>query len=200
MIAIRRNRGFTLFEMVVAVGIFMVMGAIAYPGLTHLAKTGQWVGEANRQISELQFAVAFLSRDWMQVSPRKIRNRYGDEESNILIEDNIITFTRGGRSNLLQQKRSNLQRVRYRLDDNKLLREHWLSLDQGIEEEPFVTVVLQEVESFEVSFIDSSEKKIENWPTIGTFGTGSPVALTINFELAGIGSIRRIMEIPGGAI
>lgn len=200
MKAISNIHGFTLFEMVVAVGIFMVMGAIAYPGLTQLAKTGQAVGESNQRISELQFAVSYLSRDWTQVSDRKIRNRYGDEESNILIEDNSITFTRGGRSNLLQQKRSRLQRVRYRLFEKKLTREHWLSLDQGIEEDPFATVLLNNVETFEVFFIDGSEKRIETWPAAEIVGTGNPVALGFSITLDNFGQINRILEITDGAL
>ena len=194
------QHGFTLFEMVVAVAIFAVMGAIAYPGLSEMAKTGQVVGESNRRISDLQFAVAYLSRDWLQVSKRKIRNRYGDEESNILIEENTITFTRAGRSNLLQQKRSRLQRVRYSLLDKKLIRQHWLSLDQGIAEEPFTTVLLGNVEAFEVNFIDGSEKKIENWPAIESFGTGTPIALSFTLDLDYLGEIRRILEIPDGIL
>ena len=195
-----KRRGFTLFEMVIAVAIFMVMGAIAYPGLTHMAKTGQIIGEANQRISELQFAITYLTRDWMQVSPRKIRNRYGDEESNIVIEDNRITFTRGGRSNLTGQLRSQLQRVQYRLVDRALVREHWLSLDQGIEEEPFSSILLRDVESFEIHMIDSSEKKIETWPTLASVGVGSPIALSFNIEMTEMGTIRRILEIPDGAL
>ena len=193
-------RGFTLFEMVIAIAIFMVMGAIAYPGLTHMAKTGQIIGEANQRISELQFAVTYLSRDWMQVSPRKVRNRFGDEESNVLIEDNRITFTRGGRSNLTGQLRSQLQRVQYRLVDRALVREHWLSLDQGIGEEPFASVLLRDVESFEIHLIDSSEKKIETWPTVASVGSGTPIALSFTLDIAKMGTIKRILEIPGGTL
>ena len=196
----RNQTGFTLFELVIAVAIFMVMGAIAYPGLTNMARTGNIIGETNQQLSELQFAVTYLSRDWIQVSPRKVRNRYGDEESNVVIENNRITFTRGGRSNLTGQKRSQLQRVQYRLVDNTLVREHWLSLDQGIEEDPFASVLLRDVESFEIHLIDSNEKKIETWPTISSVGFGSPIALSFTLEIAKMGAINRILEIPGGAL
>ncbi len=196
----RLCKGFTLFEMVIAVAIFMVMGAIAYPGLTHMAKTGQVIGESNQRMSELQFAVTYLSRDWMQVSPRKIRNRYGDEESNIVIADNSIAFTRAGLSNLTQQTRSQLQRVQYKLQDKKLVREHWLSLDQGIAEEPFATVLINGVDSFTIHLIDSDEKEIENWPTVGASGTGAPIALRFVLEMDDIGKIRRILEIPAGVL
>ena len=166
-----KQTGFTLFEMVVAVGIFAVMGTIAYPGLTQMAKTGQAVSESNLRISELQFAVAYINRDWLQVSPRKIRNRYGDEESNILIENNSITFTRGGRSNLLQQKRSSLQRVTYNLVGKNLTRQHWLSLDQGVGEEAFSTVLLKNVSGFEIGFIDRGTGISKGGHHTGTFRT-----------------------------
>ena len=196
----QQQLAFTLFEMVVAVAIFAVMGAIAYPGLSEMAKTGQIVSESNQRISDLQFAVSYLNRDWLQVSRRKIRNRYGDEESNVMIEENTITFTRAGRSNLLQQNRSSLQRVRYSLLEKKLIRQHWLSLDQGIAEEPFTTVLLNDIEAFEINFIDGSEKKIENWPAIESVGTGKPIALSFVLELEGLGQIQRILEIPDGVI
>ncbi len=200
MIKAFKQQAFTLFEMVVAVAIFAVMGAIAFPGISQLAKTGHALGESNQRISDLQFAVTYFTLDWMQVSSRKVRNRYGSEEHNILIEDNTITFTRGGRSNLLQQKRSRLQRVRYSLIEGELVREHWQSLDQGIAEEPLKSVLLKNIEDFQVSFIDSSEKKIENWPTIGIVGTGSPIALLFEVELSGFGTVQRILEVSGGVI
>lgn len=200
MITGLKQAGFTLFEMVVAVGIFAVMGAIAYPGLTQMAKTGQAVSESNLRISELQFAVAYINRDWLQVSPRKIRNRYGDEESNILIENNSITFTRGGRSNLLQQKRSSLQRVTYSLVGKNLTRQHWLSLDQGVGEEAFSTVLLKNVNDFEIGFIDSSEKIIETWPAIQGIASQKPIALSFSIELDGFGLINRILEVPEGVL
>lgn len=195
-----KQAGFTLFEMVVAVGVFAVMGAIAYPGLTQMAKTGQAVSESNLRISELQFAVAYFNRDWLQVSPRKIRNRYGDEESNILIENNSITFTRGGRSNLLQQKRSSLQRVTYSLVGKNLTRQHWLSLDQGVGEEAFSTVLLKNVEGFEIGFIDSSEKIIETWPASQGIASQKPIALSFSIELDSFGLINRILEVPEGVL
>ncbi len=58
--------------------------------------TGACLAEANNRLSDLQFAVAYFNRDWTQVSPRKIRNQYGDEENNVVISDAGITFARSG--------------------------------------------------------------------------------------------------------
>ena len=193
--------GFTLLEMIVAVAIFAVMASIAYSGLNHTIKTGNQVNESNQRLSELQFALSYFSRDWLQVSSRKVRNQYGDEESNILIEDNSISFTRSGWSNLLQRKRSNLQRVQYLVLDNKLVRRHWLSLDQGIGEEPFESVMLHNVNTLEISFLDAAEKAIESWPNeLIQDGSSAPIALKIGVEIASLGKTWRYLEIPDGAL
>ena len=194
---INLNRGFTLFEMVIAVAIFMVMGAIAYPSLTQVVKTGQAMNEFNQSLSELQFAVTYFSRDWVQLSSRKIRNRYGDEEHQVVINDNSIAFTRDGYSNLTQQSRAQLQRVRYRLVDKKLIREHWLSLDQGITEEPYMRVLLNEVEAFEVHLMDADGQAINTWPASGGSDTENPIALKLMIDSPHIGQIHRILEVPG---
>jgi len=195
-----RIRGFTLLEMIVAVAIFAVMAGIAYGGLNQTIKTGSQVGESNQRLSELQFALSYFSRDWLQVSPRKIRNQYGDEESNIVIADNSVTFTRSGWSNLLQLKRSNLQRVQYLLIENELVRRHWLSLDQGIGEEPFDSVLLHNVDSFEIILIDASEKAIETWPNELERNAEQPVALKIGLKIAQLGEIWRYLEISDGTL
>jgi general secretion pathway protein J len=195
-----RNQGFTLLEMLVAVAIFAVMAGIAYSSLNQTVKIGNQVSEAGHRLSELQFALSYFNRDWMQVSPRKIRNQYGDTENQIVLADNSISFTRSGWGNLLQHKRSELQRVQYQLVDNKLLRRHWRSLDQGIGEEPLTTVILSAVESFEIQFIDAEEQPINRWPDEVTQGLGEPIALIMVVNLDKFGEIRRILEVPDGVL
>lgn len=194
------NSGFTLIEMIIAVAISVVMMAIGYTGLNHTIKTASQVSEVNLRLSELQFGLAYFNQDWMQVSPRKIRNQYGDEENNIVIENNSIVFTRSGWTNLLQNRRSELQRVQYLVIDRNLVRRHWRSLDQGIGEEPLATVLIHEVESFEVNFINAAEVEIPDWPNEATQNVGKPIALKITLELARMGEIRRILEIPSGLL
>jgi general secretion pathway protein J len=195
-----RNRGFTLLEMVVAVAIFAIMAAIAYTGLNHTIRVGNQVGESNQRLSELQFALSYFSSDWLQVSPRKVRNQYGDEENNIIIADNSVSFTRSGWANLLKRKRSNLQRVQYLLIDNKLVRRHWLSLDQGIGEEPLESVLLHNVNALEVQLVDASEKAIDAWPEDLVRDERQPIALKFGVEISQLGKTWRYLEIPNGAL
>jgi general secretion pathway protein J len=196
----RRSRGFTLFEMLIAVSIFAIIGVVAFGGLGQMTRTGQAVADANNRLSDLQFAVVYFSRDWTQVSTRKIRNQYGDEESNIIIDDGVITFTRSGWSNLLGQKRSTLQRVQYLVIENQLIRRHWRSLDQGIAELPLQAVLLDDVESLEVEFLDAEEKPIRVWPGDSELDGGRPIVLAFRLELTDIGEITRILELPDGVL
>jgi general secretion pathway protein J len=195
-------QGFTLIEMVIAVAIFAVMMVIAFPGLTHIAKVGDQVGQANSRLSELQFALTYLNRDWTQVSSRKILDQYGDEKSHIVIEDNSISFTHSGWSNLLQQKRSELQRVQYLVKENQLIRQYWVSLDQVPAEEPVSTVLIDDVEFFAIFFIDSAEQPIEQWPLAvqDQQRVDKPIALKVEIDVSQFGKVHRIMEIPDGVL
>jgi general secretion pathway protein J len=188
--------------MVIAVSIFALMGVIAFGGLGQMTRTGQAVADANDRLSDLQFAVVYFNREWIQVSPRKIRNQYGDEEPNIVIDDNVITFTRSGWSNLLGQRRSTLQRVQYLLLDNKFVRRHWRSLDQGIAEQPIQMVLLENVESMEVEFQDGQGKSIADWPRGpgSDSDSGEPIMLMFRLELPDMGEITRLLEVPRGVI
>ena len=196
----RRQSAFTLFEMLIAVSIFALMGVVAFSSLGQMTRGGQAVADANDRLSDIQFTVVYFVRDWTQVSPRKIRNQYGDEESNIVINDGIITFTRGGWSNLLGHQRSDLQRVQYLVINNRLVRRHWRSLDQGIGEEPLTVVLLDGVESMDVAFLDALEKPVPVWPAETELENGNPIALVLQLDLTGIGEIRRVLEVPSGAI
>lgn len=196
----KRCRGFTLFEMVIAVSIFAIMGVVAFGGLGQMTRTGQAVADANERLSNMQFAVAYFNRDWTQVSPRKVRNQYGDEEHNIVISDAAITFTRSGWSNLLGHKRSTLQRVQYLQIDDQLVRRHWRSLDQRVGEEPLQTVLLDDIEGVEIEFVDALGKPIRTWPMELGSNTGAPIVLAFRLDLVGIGEITRLLEIPDGVL
>jgi general secretion pathway protein J len=195
-------QGFTLIEMVIAVAIFAVMMVIAFPGLTHIAKVGDQVGQSNRRLSELQFALTYLNRDWTQVSSRKILDQYGDEKAHIVIEGNSISFTHSGWSNLLQRKRSELQRVQYLLKENQLIRQYWVSLDQAPAEEPISTILIDDVEFFEIYLIDKDEQRIEGWSFAeqDQQGVDKPIALRVEIEVKHFGQVHRIMEVPEGVL
>jgi general secretion pathway protein J len=197
---IRSPNGFTLFEIMVAVAIFSFIAVLAMPALTDMMKKRDAISTSNKQISALQFAIGYFERDWSQVSTRNIRDRYGSVENNIVIAENSVKFTRSGYSNLLGVKRSDLQRVEYHVEDNNLVRKHWKSLDQGVGEEPFVQILLEEINQFEVGLKTADDKLIDTWPNELSDRTGAPIAFSLVINLRGLGEIERILEIPNGVL
>jgi len=147
------QRGFTLFEILIAVSIFAVIGTIAMTSLIQVGRTGERVTQQQQLLSDIQFTLGYFGKDWSQMIDRKVRDQYGDVQSQLQLNENGLRFTRQGWSNLLQQKRSNLQRVEYRLQDNTLQRRFWPQLDQGYSEVAVEQDLLGDVEKFEVKLL-----------------------------------------------
>jgi len=191
------QRGFTLFEILIAVSIFAVIGTIAMTSLIQVGRTGERVTQQQQLLSDIQFTLGYFGKDWSQMIDRKVRDQYGDVQSQLQLNENGLRFTRQGWSNLLQQKRSNLQRVEYRLQDNTLQRRFWPQLDQGYSEVAVEQDLLGDVEKFEVKLLTGGKDSIDHWPK-NTQDTTSkkPIALQITLVVKGFGEIHRIYELP----
>jgi general secretion pathway protein J len=188
--------GFTLFEVLIAVSIFALIGTIAMTNLIQVGRAGERISNAQQRLSDIQFAMAYMAKDMTQLINRKVRDQYGDEQGQFVLSENVLQFTHSGWANLLQQTRSQLQRVAYRLDDEKLWREYWLQLDQGYSEQRVKQALLDGVDKFEVRLITSGDDKLEAWPAEeGTDPNIQPVAVEISMEVKDFGLVSRVFEV-----
>ena len=189
--------GFTLFEVLIAVSIFAVIGTIAMTNLIQVGRAGERISNAQQRLSDIQFAMGYMGKDLSQLINRKVRDQYGDEQDQFMLNDNVLQFTHNGWANLLQQTRSQLQRVAYRLDDNKLMREYVLQLDQGYSEQQVKQALLDDVEDFEVRLITTDTEKMDAWPVDdGTTTSLIPVAVEVSLNVKGFGLVTRVFEVP----
>ncbi len=188
--------GFTLFEVLIAVSIFALISTIAMTNLIQVGRAGERISNAQQRLSDIQFAMAYMAKDMTQMINRKVRDQYGDEQNQFVLSDNVLQFTHTGWANLLQQTRSQLQRVAYRLEDEKLLREYWLQLDQGYTSKPIQQSLLDGVEKFEVRLITTGNDKLEAWPPdVGAASTSPPVAVEVSIEMKDFGLVSRVYEV-----
>jgi general secretion pathway protein J len=188
--------GFTLFEVLIAVSIFALIGTIAMTNLIQVGRAGERISNAQQRLSDIQFAMAYMAKDMTQLINRKVRDQYGDEQGQFVLSENVLQFTHSGWANLLQQTRSQLQRVAYRLDDEKLWREYWLQLDQGYSEQRVKQALLDGVDKFEVRLITTGDDKLETWPAEeGTDPNIQPVAVEISMEVKDFGLVSRVFEV-----
>ncbi|MDH5257088.1 MAG: type II secretion system minor pseudopilin GspJ, partial [Gammaproteobacteria bacterium] len=104
-------------------------------------------------------------------------------------------------TNPLQLTRSQLQRVAYRFEDNKLIRVSWKMLDQDFTQEPESRELLDKVERVDIRYFDQNAQPQEQWPS--GFGENDntilPKAVEFKVTFEDLGEIRRLFSVTPGA-
>ena len=77
----RRPRGFTLLELLVALFIAALMFAMGYGTLRQAITTHGSLKERQARLLELETAMRVLEQDFVQLTPRPVRQPIGDEPS-----------------------------------------------------------------------------------------------------------------------
>lgn len=198
-------RGFTLLELLVAVAVFAVLSAMAYGGLRNVIDNSRQTDVSMQRLQQVQLAMLHISRDFTQLSQRSIRDEYGNNQNYIITGDGgdiFIEFTRGGRRNPAELLRSHLQRVAYKLEENKLSRLHWPQLDRTQEMQPYESILLEDVETAAIRFLDSNDEWHDEWPPLdssgATGGGGSSLAaIEFTLELQDWGELVRLFRMTG---
>ncbi len=208
---IRKNTGFTLLELLVAMVIFAVMSVMAYGGLRNVIDNSDASKQSLQRLQAVQRAIRILNRDFSQLRPRPVRDAYGQRQLPLLADnarENRVEFTRGGRVNPANLKRSSLLRVAYRVEDNRLYRLQWPFLDAAPGTEPATVAILENISEMRLRFLDAQGDWHGVWPplnaqpvsTAGTTGepavaTGQPSAIELVLNLEDWGEIRRLYVI-----
>ena len=200
-----RARGFTLLEVLIAVAIFVIVGALAMGGYNELVKQSDIVEASNKRSRQVQSAIQRLVQDFATLEPRPVREPLGESFRPALRADarseELAELTHSGWSNPAGMPRSTLQRVIYRVEDKKLVREYWYVLDRTMSGEPASAVVLNDVERATFRFLDNNRRWHEQWPPIGYSAPDvlrvRPIAVEITLELEDWGEIKRLVEVAG---
>lgn len=194
----RAQSGFTLIELLVVVLIFSIFALMAYGGLDVVLKSRVQVESALARTAALQKAYARLRDDFQQVRNRPARDAFGDPQPPLRLErataSERVEFTRSGWRNPLYLPRASLERVSYRIDDGKLLRESFRVLDQAQDSKPVSAVVLEDVTEARWRFLDGDRAWQTAWPpeSVGAAAEGVsalPLAVELVLETKDIGTL-----------
>lgn len=199
------RRGFTLIEMMVVLGVFALLGVIASQIVSGVINNQTIVAERGARLAEVQRAMQILQRDVVQLLARSIRDELGDPVAPLLIDSSIgnerlMEFTRQGWRNPLGQKRSELQRVAYLMQEDTLYRAYWSVLDRAPDSEPRLQRLLSNVDRLEFFALDVSGNEHSFWPLIGDLATDPNMriaAILMRIELKPFGIVERIWPVPG---
>lgn len=194
--------GFTLIELLVALAVFAVMATLAFGGLGEAVTQSERLDEQQQRWHGVQRAVRLMESDFAQMRARPVRGILGQDHEPALeaFGAGELSFTRGGWLNPGLLPRSELQRVRYRLIEGRLLREYWPVLDRIGATEAGGEVLLPEVEAFRVEFLPESGAQqaawTAFWPPPGEFSVATlPAGVRITVLVPGVGTVSRLIEV-----
>ena len=212
-------RGFTLVELLLALGISALVATLAYAGISTAIDASAGMQAEVRRLADLQRALNIIEEDLAQVVPRAGTSGYGGDEAvfrggryqNVLLE-----FTRGGVANPRDLVRSELQRVRYVLDDGRLWRQWWTELDRpDAGRAPQSALLLEDIASVQLGFLAPQAENaapvdyytLTNSAALWQSDWSSarlapelvaplPLAVDLRLTLGGFGEVRRVVELP----
>lgn len=148
---IQHQRGFTLLEIMIALTIFAVISTLAWQILDGAMRTSNATDRNAAKLNQIQRAWSLLERDFFQLQARAPRNDGGV----FVQQDNALELTTlNGMSGQVQ-----LERVRWRVDDHRLWRDVWPTIDSPADVKPEEVPIVAEVKSAQWRFYHGSWQK-----------------------------------------
>lgn len=196
--------GFTLFEILIALFIFAILGTIAAIGLHSVLKTHGLIEKRDLQLQRLEIALTVMRRDFTQIIDRSIIDSDGHRKPAILSQElNAVEFTRIGFVNPMQMsRRSEMQRVRYRLDGEKLVRETWPMLNQAPNVQPSRSVLLDGVNDMQIHYVADNGERSIIWPLaegsniqVATQKSNLPKVIIIDVKIRFFGQMEMVFPV-----
>lgn len=157
------KKGFTLVELLVAIAIFAVLSALGWKVFDYLAKVKDRNAMHEANLEQLQESYQQILRDTMQAVPLTA-NVKGQQQPALVLQNGRFNFSKTGVTDPLQQGISPHERVeyQYRADEKKLYRLKYRNLHQTGNDQPESSVMLEEVEAFEIMVLNPNE--LSSWP------------------------------------
>jgi len=171
------------------------MSAAAYSGLQSSLKAEENFSAAMKDLEAVQMSLALFQRDIMQLSPRAIRDAFGDNEAAVVLYDGQdLFFTRGGNFSSLKLDQTELTRVAYSLQDGQFVRSYWRHVDSTQGDQPLRASLLSKVTNLQIRILDQNNIWHLDWPLSDS---AKIRALELTLELEDWGEIRRLLPISG---
>lgn len=204
---VKAQRGFSLLEILIAMAIFTLIGVASTGLLTTVIDSNKLSGERFDKLQQMQRAMLIIERDIQQAIARPVRIE--GEVSEVVMQGGLntesdgdgLTFVRSGWLNpQFMLPRSTLERVSYRMLENRLERLSSHYLDNPIGYEPKIRVLLDDVTDFRVEFFvgDTKNKELE-WRESYTGGV-LPHGIALEIETNTFGLIRREFDMVEAAV
>ncbi|WP_431223437.1 type II secretion system minor pseudopilin GspJ [Serratia sp. L9] len=194
----RRQHGFTLIEMMLAIAIFALLSLMATQILRSIVQSNQLIQAKTHDMAQVQSALALIERDISQA-----RVRPAAEETRPNLADFLTVKSTSDEIELVHSHwanpgallaRSSLERVRYRLRAGQLQRLSFPTPDAPLAQVRIVPI-LQGVEHLQLRFSQAGA-----WQDRWYASSVLPQAIEVTIELPEYGKLRRIILLGQAAL
>lgn len=187
-----REQGFTLVELVVSLFVFALLASAGVALLGFSVKAQGAAGERLDEVAAVRRVSALMTADLAQATPRVSRNASGATDVAFFgsaggSRELALAFIRRGWENPEEMPRASLQKVQYRLVDDRLERRVAPMLD-GAEPGPPATVI-RGVKSLALRYRIAGEWR-DRWDV--TRADALPRAVEMVLDIEGIGPVRQV--------
>jgi general secretion pathway protein J len=190
------SSGFTLVEVLVAVAIFALAAGLALGGMNAITRGRAQLDAELQRLAALQFAIGLLERDLRGAALRPVRAGFGPPRAALEGRSDYLELSRYGAVGALAQSQPDIARIGYQLDGDRLLRLRYPVLDRSPSTLPAIEPLLDRIERIEWRYLGPRGSPIlDRWPPLRG-GTELPRAIELRLQLADLGDIRRVFELP----
>ena len=189
-----RLKGFTLFEMLVAMIVFSVLMLAIFQGFGVFSRIND--ESENKLLIEnqvIQFKRLFL-QDFINIKRRPHTNALGQLLPSLLVENGEeISFIRGGLPLWDNVYPGGMQLLRYHIEGGDLVRTSWNALDVAPGEKGSQKIVLSSIKSFSIRLLNKDQSSSIFWPKSENWRKEGAVSSTEWMDLPAIVEISLVM-------
>lgn len=194
----KKNRGFTLIEIVVAVAIFAVISGIVFPALLQFLDMRERVVEKNIEVVGLQKTFLFLAKDLRYAANRLSKDEYGDlgKTTFNIGGDSLLDFT-AVYPDFSLQGQGVPRRVQWQLEDNVLMRVQYPVMDPSSDTRRLEQPLLDSVEDIDIQVYEVTDGRSsvnDKWQEVQRLPNMIEIELTLETGI----KYRRVFNMASG--
>ncbi|MFK0089233.1 type II secretion system minor pseudopilin GspJ [Pseudomonas sp. NPDC090755] len=189
------QRGFTLLEVLIAMALFSLLGLACYQLLERVLHSEQRIAVHETRLREVQRALGIFERDLTQAIAYPLSD--APSRQALIGQTDNMRLVRGGWSNPLQQRRSEVLEVSHSWHDGTWLRQYRSLPGRELQTpQAHLQRLLEGIRLKRLRYIDGKGRIHDAWPVVSS-PLSLPQAVVLELDVPGFPDLRRVILLSG---